>query len=443
MTYGENSAAIRAGLTTLLHLRRIQQRLSNNPGGAAIQTLEQREAHGAQIRRYRQGVLVWCYQATVAADPYLGANEFFDPRNSKRAHGPYDLLRTGLERAIAASTAPLPPLEELSAPHGLEIVESWRQIAAAAAIGEHDFPAGVGHGMLSAAQCHTVMKDVAAVVQAIVILDHRYAPTPGWEKLRNAGQLGWSALATGLEASIGPPDYTVDHRGWRPPLKFIRGPVRPGLLGVLQAEQNLLVRLTNSTAPINLRIAASAQMAVSADLAARTTHAELQSRWQARAEAYRLIGRALRDVAPGHSAHGASAAQEANNVIARIASLPNDAVPDTKMLAAFDKRFTAVDTRIADLIETGVQNKTILRRTSLPRIDTDNPNLIKPLRERLAPIQHAGDSDLLNLVGTRLRPTHEQAESTSDAVRSRSELYSAIVTETPTRVRNTRRLSDG
>lgn len=436
VTYGENGGTIRTGLTTLLHQHRTQHRLSTRTGPVTNGTLKQREEHGAQIRRYRQGVLVWCHQATVAADPYLGANEFFDHNNSKRASGPYDLLRTGLERAIDASTAPLPPLDELSTPHEIKLVESWRQIAAAAAIGEHDFHAGLGHGMLNAAQSHTVMRDVAAIVQAMVILDHRYAATPGWEKLRNAGRLGWSALAVALESSIGPPDYTVDHRGWRPPVKFIRGPARPGLLGVLQAEQNLLVRLTTHIAPINLRLAATAQMTLSADLATRTINVELQHRWTARMETYRQVIGALRDIAPGHAEHGASAAQEANNVIARVAALDDNAKPDNKMLAAFEKRFIAVDARISALIESGIRNNTILRRTKVSRVDTDNPSLIKPVRERLAPIEKYGDSDLLKLVSTRLRPAPEALEPPLEAGRSRAELYAAIVTEAPTRMHN-------
>lgn len=438
MTYGENGGAIRSGLTALLHQHRVQEYLAPGPGRITDGTIKSREEHGARIRRYRQGVLVWCHQATVAADPYLGANDFFDQHKHKRHNGPHDLLRIGLERAIDASTAPLPVLGELSKPHEVELVESWRQLARAAAVGEHDFYAGAGHGMLSAAQCHTVMRDVAAIAQALVILDRRYAATPGWERLRGAGSLGWSALAVAIEANIVPPDYTVDHRGWRPPLRFVRGPARPGLLGVLQAEQNLLVRLANHTAPVNLRLAASAQMTLSADLAARTTNAELQQRWQARAGTYRQITNALRDVAPGHVSHGTAAAQEANNVITRIAALDDDAKPDDKLLAAFDKRMTAVDARIAELIETGVRNHTILGRTRLPRIDLDSPKLVKPIRERVAPIKQVSDVDLLTIARTQLRPA--PPDPPPDAGRSRAGLLSAIATETAPRARQIPRL---
>ena len=441
MTYGENGGIIRTGLTTLLRQHRVQQQLRGNRRPITSEANERRGEYGAQIRRYRQGVLTWCRQAVIATDPYLGANEFFDHHNSKRSDGPYDLLRIGLERAIDASTATLPPLEELSRPHENELVETWRQIAAAAAISEHDFRAGVGHGMLNADQCHTVMKDVAAIVQALVVLDQRYAYTPGWEKLRSPGRLGWSALAAGLEASIGPADYTVDHRGWRPPLNFIRGPARPGLLGVLQAEQNLLVRLASGTAPINLRLVASSQMVISAALATRTTNADLQHHWQTRAETYKLIAQALRDVHPGHVSHGAAAARESDNIVTRIATLGADAALDDKMLAAFDKRFSALDARFADLIENGVRNNVILRRTKLPRIDTDSPALVKPVRRRFAPIEYVGDSELLKIIGTRLRPRPDSSTPPPSAARNRADLYAAIVTAAPSDISSRARSS--
>lgn len=428
MTYGENGGAIRAGMTALLHQHRVQEYIARVPGRVTSGTAKHRDQYGALVRRYRQGVLVWCHQATVAADPYLGANEFFEHHKSKRVDGPHDLLRISLERALDASTSPLPSLEELSRPHEIKLIESWRQVAAAAAIGEHDFYAGAGHGMLSAAQCHTVMRDVAAIAQALVVLDRRYGNTPGWEGLHGIRGLGWSALAVAIEAGNGPPDYTVDNRGWRPPLRFIHGPGRPGLLGVLQAEQNLLIRLTNHIAPIHLRLAASAQMTLSEDLSTRTAVVELQQRWRARVQTYRRITNALRDVFPGHVEHGTAVAQEANTLIARITALDGAAKPDDKMLAAFDKRFTAVDARFADLIETGIRNNTILRRTKFPRVDLDSPSMVKPVRERIAPFEPGGNADLLTIARTQLRPA--PLDPPPNAGRSRADLYSAIVTET-------------
>ena len=440
MTYGETGGAIRAGLTMLLKQQRIQEHL----GGPTRWThginppATEREQYATQILRYRRIVLAWCHQATIATDPYLGADEFHNHHQTKRGDNPYDFLRLALGRAIeSATTEPATP-EELVASHELDVINHWRHVAQAAALGEHDFAAGLGNGLLTAEQSRTVTKDVAGIVQALVILDHRYARIPGWEKMRYGGWLGWTALAAGLEASVTPPDYTVDHRGWRPPLPFIRGPARPGLVGVLQAEQNLLVRLTGGTAPINLRLAVTSQITASADLASRTADVNLQARLKARAETYGLILQALRNVAGGHSAHGASAAREANNLINRISDLPADATPDPKMLAAFDRRFTAVDARIAELIEDGINDRTIGRRVVLPRLDTNSPGLIKRPRERVAPIEQTGDSDLLTLATTRLRPEPATLTPPPEAARSRADLYGAIVANADARIRNAR-----
>lgn len=47
-------------------------------------------------------------------------------------------------------------------------------------------------------------------------------------------------------------DYTI---GWRPRAKLVRGAVRPGILGVFQAEHNLLVRFHAFPHVANLAIA--------------------------------------------------------------------------------------------------------------------------------------------------------------------------------------------
>ena len=52
--------------------------------------------------------------------------------------------------------------------------------------------------------------------------------------------VAWAALAAALDVSLGRPDYAVDHAGWRPKSKLMTGPARPGILGVLQAQHNLV-----------------------------------------------------------------------------------------------------------------------------------------------------------------------------------------------------------
>src|SRR4051794_4345025 len=156
--YGENGGLMRAELSALLRQHRIQQRI----GGegiytvAASTTADQRRQIGEQVRRYRQGVLVWCHQATIAAAPATASNLSHTPVNPFRAatshHGALAALSRAVERAVDASTAPLATLDELAMPHDLPLVEHWRHAARAAALGEHDFEAGLGHGCLDAQQ---------------------------------------------------------------------------------------------------------------------------------------------------------------------------------------------------------------------------------------------------------------------------------------------------
>lgn len=428
MTYGETGGAIRAGLTELLREQRIQYRLSASPRRFTNSTGEQRAEYAAQVTRYRQTLLAWCHQAAIAADPYIGDHDHFG-RTRTRPSNPYEFLHAGLARVIDASTAPLPTIDELTTRHEVSLVESWRQIARAAALGEHDFRTDTDQGLMTAAQCRTVIRDVAAITQAIVILDHRYQHTPGWEKLHLPGRLGWAALSAALDAALDPPDYTVDHRGWRPPLPYIRGPARPGLTGILQAEQNLLVRLTNATSASNIRLVVGSQRVVSADLADRSPDDNLSAKWRTRAETYDLLHGSLRDVGPGHASHGGAAGREAGALIDRIRHLPSDASPDAKMLTAFDKRFTHIDTRLAGLIEHGIENGTLLRRTRLPRLDATSGQLVKAARERYAPIDRVGDTDLPGLIRNRLRPNVD-ADPPGGAGRSRADLYAAIVDNT-------------
>ena len=75
---------------------------------------------------------------------------------------------------------------------------------------------------LTAPQAQALVGDVAAITQALVVLDQRYRNTPGWEPLAQNARLGWAALAAALDVNLGQPDYTVDHTGWRPRTKLIR-----------------------------------------------------------------------------------------------------------------------------------------------------------------------------------------------------------------------------
>ena len=432
--YGENGALMRTELTSLLRQHRIQVRI----GGGGTHTVpvrttkSERRQIGEQIRRYRQSALVWCGQATRAVDPYAASNLTSGTVNPFRLppihHGALKALASGIDQAVKASTATLPPLVELTTEQQLPLVEHWRQVARAAALGEHDFRADMGHDALDARQTHTLIGDIAATVRALVVLDHRYSTIPGWERLHRSEQLGWAALACALDASLEPPDYAVDLRGWRPNAKLIQGPAKPGLLGVLQAEHNLVLRMKPFPAAMNLRLVVDSQRLLSGGLAglAAKTNPELHQAWQDRERTYLDLQHALRNVGSLVGTGGLAVAEGAN-AVSRLDALQPDVTLDPRVLHAFTTLFTRLDTRVADVIETGMRRNAYLARVTMPPIEDAEGGLIAPPRQRYVPLTQVDHTAIVHLVRDRLRPNFAPPSSPRAAARSRAELHAAIV----------------
>ena len=432
--YGENGALMRAELTSLLRQHRVQLRI----GGGGTHTVpvttteSERQQIGEQIRRYRQSALVWCGQATRAVAPFAASNLTSGTVNPFRLppihHGGLSVLASGIDQAVKASTAPLPRLDEITTEQELPLVEHWRQVARAAALGEHDFGADLGHGGLDTRQTHTLIGDIAVTVRALVVLDQRYTTIPGWEKLHRSERLGWAALACALDASMEPPDYAIDLRGWRPTTKLIHGPIKPGLLGVLQAEHNLVIRMKPFPAAMNLRLVVDSQRLLSGGLAALAakTSPDLQQVWLARARTYLDLQHALRNVG-GRLGAGALAAAEGANAVSRLQAIRPDAALDPRVLNAFTNLFTRLDSRIADVIETGIRRSAYLARVTMPPIEDADGGLVAPPRERFVPLADADHTQIFELVRNRLRPATVSPTPHRDSARSRAELAAALV----------------
>ncbi|QYJ04515.1 hypothetical protein KUV85_02220 [Nocardioides panacisoli] len=431
--YGENGGLLRAELSSLLRQHRVQLRIGGD-GSHTVPvstTAEERRQLGEQIRRYRQSALVWCRHATRAIEPYASSNLTRTVANPFRLptiqHGGLAALGQALHHTVEASTAPLPGMHELTTPQNLPMVEHWRQVARAAALGEHDFDAGLGDGRLDNQQAHTLIGDVAATVRALVVLDQRYANIPGWEKLHHADRLGWSALACAVDASMEPPDYAIDMRGWRPKAKVIDGPAKPGLLGVLQAEHNLVIRMQSFPNAMNLRLVIDSQRLLSSDLAklAKGTDPELQQQWHTRERTYADLQRELRNVG-GRLGKGGLAVAEGANAIGRLKEIRPDSDLDPRMLHAFTTLFHRLDDRIADVIETGIDRHAYFARVKLPRLDEHSGAMVAPIRTRFIPLAEADHRAIIDLVRDRLRPPPGQPPLRG-AKRSRAELHAAIV----------------
>ena len=282
--YGENGHLLRAELSSLLKQHRIQLRIGG-PGTHTVPvttTGEERAQIGEQVRRYRQSALTWCLQAACAVEPEAKS------RLSPRATNPFRLACCPARRACRTAQGPRPDGAGLhratSRPGGADHTTRAASGRAVASGRPRRRPRrarlrrGLGHGRLDDGQLHTLIGDIAATVRALVVLDARYATIPGWERLHRADRLGWAALACALDASLDPPDYSIDMRGWRPKTKVITGPAKPGLLGVLQAEHNLTIRMQAFPSAMNLRLVVDSQRLLSGGLATRVAEDRARAR---------------------------------------------------------------------------------------------------------------------------------------------------------------------
>lgn len=434
--YGENGGRMRAELSELLRQHRIQIRIGGGTHTVPVTTTpEERRQIGQQIRRYRQAALLWCHQAAVAVAPGAASALSKAPANPFRAaivrHGSLSALQAALEHSVRTSTAPLPTIEELAATRDLPLVEHWRQLARAAALGEHDFDAGLGLGNLDARQGQTLVGDIAAVVRALVVLDQRYTDIPGWEKLSRPDRLGWSALACALDAGLDPPDYSVDLRGWRPPTKLKTGPAQPGLLGVLQAENNLVIRLRTFPSALNLRLVVDSQRLLSGMLArlAHRVEPDLHNKWLEREQTYTALQQELRNIG-GRLGHGGLAVAEGANAVSRLKAIAPGTEPDLRVLHGLDQLFHRLDTRVADVVEEGVRRNAYVAHVSAQRLAHDPSQMIVRSAERYVPLAEADHRTIVGLIRTRLRPLAENQPPPAGADRSRADLHAAIVHQT-------------
>ena len=431
--YGENGTRLRTELGVLLSRHRVQLHIGG--GGThtvpVTTTTEERQQIGEQIRRYRQSALVWCHQGTVAVAPTAVSALVRAPTNpflaASEPHGALHAMQRTLEHTVRTSTAALPTLDELTTPHALPLVESWRQVARAAALGEHDFTTGLGQGRLDSRQQQTVIGDISAVVRALVVLDQRYRNIPGWEKLSHADRLGWGALACALDASLAPPDYSVDLRGWRPPIKLITGPAKPGLLGVLQAQHNLVLRMRTFPNALNLRLVVDSQRLLSGSISklVQPVEPDLAEKWSAREQTYTTLQQELRNVA-GNIGRGNLAVAEGSYAVSRATALTADNDLDPRALHGLDRLFDRLDHRIADVIDDGVRRNTYVARVSMPQLAADSGRMTAGLAERHVPFSASDRLDLSELIKSRLRPSSTPLAPPA-AARSRAELHAAIV----------------
>ncbi|WP_416954442.1 hypothetical protein ACNKF0_19315 [Nocardioides sp. T5] len=405
-------------MTDLLQMHRVQRRF-----GAADQVA----SHVLLVRQYRENVLAWCGNALQLALPMSFTN--LPPRNpnpfepSGNRSAARDLARE-LARVRKSSSITPAILEQLTIRHQNTLVEHWRQVARAAALAEGDLDQMARPG-ITTEQAAGVVSDVSAITQALVVLDRRYHRVPGWTTLEQGASLGWTALATALDAHLTVPDHSLDAAGWQPRVRPMRGRVPPGLLGVLQAEHNVLAGLNHFPHALRLRLVVDSQRVLSArlsPLAHRTDPAQVPF-WTERAGTYSEIQRQLRDVG-GIRGGGERAATEAANVVARLKPIDPLTVVEPRTLAGFRMLAERIDDRIGAVIEEGFQRGDYVERVTLPRLDATSGNLVHPVRARYRPVLDADAVPLVQTVRQRLSDRRSVSPSGPDA--SRVELHAAL-----------------
>jgi hypothetical protein len=259
--------------------------------------------------------------------------------------------------------------------------------------------------------------------------------TPGWERFAQGARLGWSALAAAIDVNLGQPDYTVDQLGWRPKTKVIEGPARPGILGVLQAEHNLVVRMRAFPNAPNLRRVVDSQRLVSRHLIpfAERIDPRLADRWTARAETYRRLQQELRRIG-GRLGNGGYAAAEGANAVSRLCALPADTIVEPRVRGGFQLLFDRLDQRIADVIDDGIDRRAYLQRVALPRL-VEGGSLVAPVRERFVPVDRGANPELVETVRGRLQRHPAELQQPTPGT-TRADIHAALIHRPEGRNRN-------
>ncbi|MEP9382880.1 hypothetical protein [Nocardioides sp. KR10-350] len=425
--YGETGDLMRTELAALLRQHRILHRLGEH-SPAAADAVADREAAGIAMQQYRQTILSWCAEAVMAAKPLIFSATLPAPANPfKTANEPGTAvgeLARALRLARDASTSRRATTALLTIPSPNEVVEHWRQAARAAALAEHDTNGAAG-ARLTSPQAQALVGDVAAVTQALVVLDQRYLNIPGWERLAEPGRLGWAALATALDVSLGQPDYSIDNTGWRPRTHELRISPQKGILGVLQAEHDLLVWLKSFPTAMNLRLIVDSQQRLSRRLApmVERTDACRAETWRARAASYALLKQQLRNVG-GRIGNGGPAVAEASKAVSRLRAVPADTIVEPRVAAGFQTLFDGIDQRVAEIVDTGIDRGAYLQRVQVPRLVTAAGQMVSPVRERFMPLDRSVNTELVDAVRGLL--PRDPAEPVAPGL-SRSVLHSALI----------------
>ncbi len=234
---------------------------------------------------------------------------------------------------------------------------------------------------ITAPQAAAVVSDVAAVTQALVVLDRRYHRVPGWTTLHRGRPSGWTALAAALDVNLNPPDFTSTQPGWQPRVRADARPRPSRTARRAPGRAQTCWRTRTRPTRTRLRFVAGLANAFCQPVSARSPDGPSRSASTTGTLAPAdtpSSKRHLRDIG-GVRGGGERAAAEAANVVARLRAVPSDTIVEPRTLAGFTMLAERIDDRIAAVVEQGITRGDYVQRVTLPRLDVDAGQLVQRL----------------------------------------------------------------
>ena len=271
-------------------------------------------------RRYRWAALVWCLQAVDTATPKFAATP---DRPSRRT--PAQELKVRLTRTLNSTKLAMPLFEDLTTPQPFALVETWRQIAKAAVLAEHDFAAV--RGRLTDDERDLVLTRTPRWSPAhSSYLTVATATSPAGQQYANPDAFSARPPTSRTRPPTTFSSVTGSTSGARrAPSALIEGGPDPGFEGVLQAQHNMLVHLSRPPNALNLRRVLHSQRLISHESARRAQDVapNLIDNWLERERTYQHLVAETRNLT-GLLGNGSPAAAEAANAVTRFERLNAD-----------------------------------------------------------------------------------------------------------------------
>ncbi len=374
--YGEVTSALHGAMTQLLQMRRPSYFLGGANGNRqATTTPDERAAATAKILRYRKVIWDYALDLAEAATPVYAIDGWEAPRRLLHWLATDQPKTENLPGARGANAA------ELAAVQDSRLAEAWRRAALAALTGrERELP--IVAEEIRFDEARILVRDAADLTWALLTLDARYFPLPGWRRLStkskwqdaystkaphlvdsalSAAQLAsaWGRHITDAEAGV------VDRLGFRAPAPLMPSPYPFGFDGALAAQHNLYLRLGYefpSADALAAIVRAQRMTSALAAHAAETVDADaLVIRSGRRAENYQTLLGLLADRVASPLGRGQDAAADAEAAQRAM----EDAVaagdrPSPEHLDWLRALFTMTDARVAARINQGIADQRYL-----------------------------------------------------------------------------------